>query len=237
MLWSFLPWILFFIAALFFTAKKLINSRFKISSTEEYITFGGFIITYCSLAFSHYQLPHYIFVVFPFAAVITAKYIYQLCWVDNKNKVYRYFYYSHAVLFLLLLAAANLLVSYFFKESSLLSKIFIAVATIVYLYILFLNKTWKPKLFVISVFTICAINIALNTAFYPSLLKYQSGNVAAERINKRKDVPNKFVIYNSNSFGYAFRFYAKDSLHVIKNAEDLTNDMKRKKKPFGVTFR
>ena len=164
MLWSFLPWIFFFLASLFVTTKVLIKKRFKTSGTEEFITYGGFLITYCSLALSHYQLPHYIFVVFPFASIITAKFIYQLCWVNYGGKLYNFFYYCHATLFLLLLLTANILISYLFSETGLISKIFIAAATITYLYIIFLNRTWHPKLFLISIFTICTINISLNSA-------------------------------------------------------------------------
>jgi 4-amino-4-deoxy-L-arabinose transferase-like glycosyltransferase len=220
MLWSFLPWIFFFLASLFVTTKVLIKKRFKTSGTEEFITYGGFLITYCSLALSHYQLPHYIFVVFPFASIITAKFIYQLCWVNYGGKLYNFFYYCHATLFLLLLLTANILISYLFSETGLISKIFIAAATITYLYIIFLNRTWHPKLFLISIFTICTINISLNSALYPALLRYQAGSSAAKWFEEHNILPGKFVIYD-NDFGHSFYFYAKHFVPVTSNVAEL----------------
>ncbi len=65
MIWSFLPWILFFLAALVLSVIELVKKKFRIEAQEEWISTGGFIITYCVLARSQAQLPHYIFVVFP----------------------------------------------------------------------------------------------------------------------------------------------------------------------------
>ncbi|MDB5211720.1 MAG: 4-amino-4-deoxy-L-arabinose transferase, partial [Sediminibacterium sp.] len=57
MIWSFLPWIIFFLLGLFFAVKNLVIKRFKITSKEEWISTGGFILTYCALGRSQAQLP------------------------------------------------------------------------------------------------------------------------------------------------------------------------------------
>ena len=64
MLWSFLPWILFFLLGLFATIKNIIQQKFYLPDKEEAITLSGFVITYCALGSSQVQLPHYIFVAF-----------------------------------------------------------------------------------------------------------------------------------------------------------------------------
>ncbi|MEJ7588239.1 MAG: hypothetical protein WKI04_11825 [Ferruginibacter sp.] len=78
MVWSFLPWILFFLLGLFASLKNIIQQRFSLSDKEEGITVSGFVITYLALVRSQVQLPHYIFVAFPFAAIITANFLYGL---------------------------------------------------------------------------------------------------------------------------------------------------------------
>lgn len=83
MLWSFLPWILFFLIGLVFDFATLLQGRFKLTQNEEWISTGGFVITYCILARSQAQLPHYIFIVFPLAAIITAKFLYKLTYTDQ----------------------------------------------------------------------------------------------------------------------------------------------------------
>src|SRR4029077_5663913 len=73
LLWGFLPWTIFFIGGLVDEMVQLIRNRFLIPPGGEWITTGGFTMTYCALGMSHYQLPHYIYVVLPLAAIITGK--------------------------------------------------------------------------------------------------------------------------------------------------------------------
>jgi hypothetical protein len=53
------------------------------------------------------------------------------------------------------------------------------------------RKTFTiPKILAICLFTSIGLNIFLNTAFYPALLKYQTGNIAAKFIEEKK-LPKK----------------------------------------------
>ena len=73
--WAFLPWTVFLIGGLISGFKSLSQNKFTIPATSEGITIGAFVIGFIALSLSHYKLPHYIFVVFPFAAIIAAKFI------------------------------------------------------------------------------------------------------------------------------------------------------------------
>ena len=99
MLWSFLPWILFFLLGLLFSIKDLIVNKFRIASNSEWISSGGFIITYCILARSQAQLPHYIFVVFPLAAIVTANFLYRLLFTEELIKWKKPLLIFHVVIF------------------------------------------------------------------------------------------------------------------------------------------
>ncbi|MDP4935318.1 MAG: hypothetical protein NWR30_11420, partial [Salibacteraceae bacterium] len=66
-LWAFLPWSLLAIGAM---ANKLRQLK-----QGEYLTLGGFLLPFIALSFSKYKLPHYIFVTFPFLAILTGHYI------------------------------------------------------------------------------------------------------------------------------------------------------------------
>ncbi len=221
MLWAFLPWIFLFLASLLAVTKRIMKNKFAVPHNDELITFFGFIITYISLAISHYQLPHYIFVVLPFAAIITSKYIYQLCWVNYGSKIYKGFFISHAVIYFLLFIGANILVWLVFAGSNLIFKVFISAATLFFIYLTFTKKTWKPKLFALALFTICAVNIILNNAFYPALLQYQSGNIAAKFINANNKSGDKVIIFDKDNFGHAFRFYTTRQAPLLTNANEI----------------
>jgi 4-amino-4-deoxy-L-arabinose transferase-like glycosyltransferase len=85
-LWSFLPWSLLFVVAFFGNTWKLAQKKFRISSEEEALTWGGFLFPYIALSLSKYQLPHYIFVLFPLAAIVTGKYIHEILVSSQKLK-------------------------------------------------------------------------------------------------------------------------------------------------------
>ncbi|MDR3711897.1 MAG: glycosyltransferase family 39 protein [Puia sp.] len=109
MLWSFLPWILFFVIGLVSDIRHLFRNRWELSMQEEWITTGGFLVTYCALGLSHYQLPHYLFVVFPLAAIISAKAFYRLFFFRAPLKGRRLLFIIHVVIFGLLWVALLLL--------------------------------------------------------------------------------------------------------------------------------
>ena len=105
MLWSFLPWIIFFLIGIVIAFWQLF--RFKKDPQPEWISFGGFVLTYCILAKSQAQLPHYIFVVFPLAAVITAKYVYALFFTNQFSIIKKISIPLHLFIFTILWLAID----------------------------------------------------------------------------------------------------------------------------------
>ncbi len=208
MLWSFLPWIVFFLMGFVFCIRELIIQKFVLKPHQEFITTGGFILTYCILANSQAQLPHYIFVVFPIAAIITARFLFRLLFTEQLlvwEKPLRLF---HVFIFTLLWVVLIGLMVFVFKEISLSIKILSVLCFLIFIVLLFSYKTQYPKIIGLALFTAIGVNIFLHIAFYPNLLKYQMGNDAAATIDQQKINKNKvylYGIYNSN----ALHFYGK----------------------------
>ena len=207
MLWSFLPWIIFFLLGLVFDLIGLVQSRFRITAKEEWLTAGGFIITYCVLGKSQAQLPHYIFVVFPLASIVTAKFLNRLVFSGQLEKWRKGLLHFHTVVFTLLWAAAIFLMIWPFDV-----PVFVAVLSviglIVFFWIRFSKKLAIPVILGISFFTVIGVNIFMDTGFYPNVLKYQLGNDAAAFINQNKIPKNRVKIY-AVSEGRAFHFYGQ----------------------------
>ena len=76
--WAFLPWTLFLLTGWVNALKNLIQQRFRISFNQEVIAVSGFTLVLIMLSLSKYQLPHYIFIVYPLAAIMAAKGFLQL---------------------------------------------------------------------------------------------------------------------------------------------------------------
>ncbi|CAN5563466.1 N/A [soil metagenome] len=222
MLWSFLPWILFFLAGLVTAIKSIVQKRFLLTNKEECITLSGFVITYLALGSSKVQLPHYIFVVFPLAAIITANFLYKLAYDRDWQKLSKPLFIFHAVIFCLLWVALILLMAIPFKSVPVYVCILAGLGLVALLWIIFLKKMAGFKIISICFFTSIGLNIFLNMAFYPALLKYQAGNVAADFINENK-LPKKqvFVWGNITVARNSLYFYGDYFFRKINNVQEL----------------
>ncbi|GAC1438978.1 MAG: glycosyltransferase family 39 protein [Sediminibacterium sp.] len=219
MFWSFLPWIFFFLLGLFFAVKELINKKFHLGAKEEWISAGGFILTYCVLARSQAQLPHYIFVVFPLAAIITAKFLYRLFFTDELLRWRRPLLAVHTVIFSLLWIALLGLMVWPFKTIPVYMTIAAGLCLIIFLLLLFLPRKGLPGCLQVAFFTVIGVNFFLNTECYPHLLEYQLGNTAAAFINRAKLDKNKIVLYHIDD-SRALHFYTN---HIIERKQDLAD--------------
>ncbi len=199
MLWSFLPWILFFLIGLVVYVRELFTRKFRLAVNEEFICAGGFILTYCVLARSQAQLPHYIFVVFPLAAVVTARFLFTLLYTSDWRKWQRPLLSLHALLFSVLWLAVVALMIWPFENIPKYVAAVAGLCFIVFLELLFSKKLHFPALLATSFFTVIGVNVFLNTAFYPNLLTYQMGNDAATFINQQQLPKDKISTYGVQS--------------------------------------
>ena len=221
MLWSFLPWIFIFLITLVLSIKDLITSKFKLQIHEEFITVGGFILTYCMLARSQAQLPHYIFVVLPLAAIVTAKGLHQIYFSERLLKLKKVALYFHGFIFTLLWAAANMIVLFVFTDMPVYVKIVTIIGTVYFLYLLFFYKGQAPKFISLALYTILGVNFILNTSFYPRLLKYELGVSAAAFINQNKLPKNSVYLYEIDE-SRALHFYGNHSFERLFDSSLLT---------------
>jgi hypothetical protein len=221
MLWSFLPWIIFFLIAVVLQVHQLIKQRFKLQNHEEWISTGGFLVTYCALASSQAQLPHYIFVAFPLAAIVTAKFLYPLLFETQNSKLKRTLFIFHAVIYGLLWIVLIILLWWPFPQLSRLPAIITCLFFAAYIAILFRRKLPLPRLLLIGVFTITSINLFLNSAFYPTLLQYQSGSVAGRFITENK-LPKNQVFIHGFDVQRSFHFYGQSIFKRVDSLQKFT---------------
>ena len=247
MLWSFLPWIFLFLIAYFNQVKEIIRQKFTLLKNQEAITFGGFLFTYLSLGMSKYQLPHYIFVAFPFAAIITARFINDLLSEKKHLKIINPLRYFHFILFILLWLILIVLLAWPFESISLIVPCLAIIAFIGFIVLFLKNKKPAQSLLLICLYTTIGLNLFLNASFYPSLLKFQAGSNAGKWISKN-NIPVKKTYLYQYTMWRSLDFYAKgiigqkDSLNEISTGDYiLTNEknlplMKEKGKEFTLLY-
>lgn len=216
-LWSFLPWSFLFIAALFKKIKTLVKDKFVVA--DETVTLGGFLITFIALSLSRYKLPHYIFITYPFAAIITAAYLVENIDVrETRNLFFRKFMrpLQWFIGIVLLLSPLVILLFVFPGADWWIWMLYIFLLLVILA--LVLKKFFEEKIIYFSLIGIATANLILNIYFYPNLLNYQSGSVAARFLNEA-GVPKEEVYWFKVDAQFAFDFYLQ---HYAPYLPDIT---------------
>lgn len=219
MLWSFLPWIFLFLPALFVNVATVIRQKFRLQPQQEWITTGGFLITYVALGMSAYQLPHYIFIVFPLAAIMTAKFLYELIEEGKHRRVFNFMRRFQAVIScLLLLVTLLLLVVVFPAPPVMISLWVVCFGTWIFLA---LRKNLKGKIFWLSAAAMILVNIFLNNHVYPSLLQYQAGSQLGRFIRPLAINEKDIAQYKMEDPINSVHFYANELITGVDTVTDI----------------
>lgn len=196
-LWQILPWTVFLVGGWLTIVIQALKMRLVPWSAKEFISISGFTLMLLSLSLSKYQLPHYVFIVFPLAAVMAAKYFTD---TEADEKKSRWFFMAQTVLVVLLISAA-LFLQWAFKSTDTFSLVVLVVAFSTTVLVFF--KT-RNKLY-FSVAAICSFNLLFSLFYFPEMLKYQQGNSFGKYVYEHAAEKNGFVFYHySNDFSTTF---------------------------------
>jgi 4-amino-4-deoxy-L-arabinose transferase-like glycosyltransferase len=210
-LWAFLPWSILFYIAVFQLLRKAGNS--DINDKKRWIIYGSALITFLLFSFSGFQLPHYISILFPQFAIITAAYLTKVTSNRAFNRIrnWQYFLIATAVL-------AVCLLSYYSKIGySLLVPAFALVIAIAAIF--FTGDKLAKVVTVGAAFSVILFSFLFNF-FYPQLLKYQAGMMAGKFL-KEKKLPLKAYILKPVFYTYSYEFYAPGFVERIENFDNL----------------
>jgi 4-amino-4-deoxy-L-arabinose transferase-like glycosyltransferase len=250
--WAFLPWTLFLVAGWIDTAFGLINRKI---TAREVISISGFTLVMIALMLSKYQLPHYIFVVFPLGAVIAADYFEKAERRSTMKKVLSVL----QIILLLALITFSCILQYCLKGIDPLSisclVILYLTVTVVVIYtngpvkslsnlIAYLShrikgsKYFAPEthvffdiayrnLFVISAGIIIVFSFLMGMFYFPAILKYQPDNDFG-RYAKVYAAKGNYAAYYCQT-GAADIFYAQQALVSIWSNDKLNEELGRDK--------
>lgn len=223
--WAFLPWTICFLAAFYEEVKNLFKNRFRLPSRNgEGIVIGGFVLAFIALSLSHYKLPHYIFVVMPFAALLTAKHLFQWQAHAEEIKKLHVFYAIQAVIYIVMCLLAITLIAFVFPVKNIVVPAVMLMACIAAVVSYVNKKTVFSRILVPGALVMFLVNFALNTTFYHYLLPYQATHKAAWII--KKEVPEgKVFTYTVSIYGeswsHSLNFYSRRIIHnIIGNTPD-----------------
>ncbi|EHQ28177.1 ArnT family glycosyltransferase [Mucilaginibacter paludis] len=209
-LWAFLPWSLLLFAGIFQFIK---TNRRQVQSAEWYCI-CGFGLTFLVFSASKFQLPFYTNIIFPFYAIITAAYLYS---VTNGKSLRAIQIVQNVIVALMVLLL--IVLQYYFRPDSfswLTGVLLIALLALMIFLPGSVAAVGYQKIAIRTVLAAVIVNTYLNLAFYPSLLKYQSGSEAAVWINDHN--PSNLPVVQCihvNDYGYPLEFYLDRPLYTI----------------------
>ncbi len=207
LLWAFLPFSLAFYFGAFEKTAFFMKNKFRKIEGVEFLTLGGFWLVMLIFSISKFKLPHYLNGLIAILSVLTSAYLFDI-YKKNSVKKIKILYIIQLVIIFAAIPGLGLLTYYF---TGIHNIIFFIVFILIFIYLLINIVTkeniFKKYVFISLIFSV-AVNIYLNTQFYPVLTQYQGSMKMAEFVNKHNIEKNKIFMLKGYE-PWDFDFYTK----------------------------
>lgn len=197
LIWLVIPFTLFLLGGFL---RQLINWQ----SQKQYISYFGLLLPLIALSLSHYKLPHYTYIILPFAAIIIGKELYA--WINHQEKISSYIYQSLVLLLCVLFVILPFVFFVIFSIRivpliiSLLFLIFIVLFSIKY------SSSFQLKSLFTLLLSFYLAMFIINTQAYPELLEYQASTSIGKYITKNKISTE--ILYQVDYWKRGFHYYS-----------------------------
>ncbi|MGB5435005.1 MAG: glycosyltransferase family 39 protein [Maribacter sp.] len=216
-LWVFLPWTVVGLVAYLQKAKAIIKAKFNYEPAQEFLTLGGITLIFIIISFAQFKLPHYLNIVMPLFAVLSAGYLHHLYVVENqriKKLLLGFQYFILGIIFL----AVTFICFFVFKTDSYYNYIWKFVLGVFIIYYSLKREDYYFRIITIGVVGSVLLNGVLNAHFYPSLLQYQAGSTMAKTI-RENDIPTDKIYKISENHTWALDFYNQKPVKITSLSE------------------
>lgn len=219
-----LPWSLILLIAFVEKCKSLIRRV----SQKEILTFTGVLLTVVALSFSKYKLPHYIFVIFPLAAIFSASIYFK---VIKQNRIFLAIN-SLSIIFCSLFLLASVLSFLLFKSKNIMAVCLVVLSWVCIgvVYAKFKNKLLRPIL--LPSLATLVFGITMNIHLVPTLLSFQAEPKISDHVKMKNINPDNVYFYDRNS--RRLEFNLRQRIDVL-SSEKINTKVKKEEKMFLIT--
>lgn len=213
--WVLIPWSILTFLALAGRFKNLKGSLSTRKTDLEYLTLGGIVIIFLIISFAQFKLPHYLNVMMPLFAVLTAAYLVRLYHQDKKKQIRINLGIQYFMLGLLFVASV-LLCFFVFRFEQLYGYAILFVLLLPLAFALYRldRQDYSLRIVTLSVLSSVMLNLVMNLHFYPRLLQYQGGSSMAEWVQE-SEIPVSNIFKVTDRHTWALDFYLKHPLKQI----------------------
>jgi 4-amino-4-deoxy-L-arabinose transferase-like glycosyltransferase len=223
LLWAFLPWSLLLYAAVIYKCRRSIHAFSHRAVPGDMICLGSALVSFVVFSLSRFQLPHYLNILFPFFAILTAGYLYGVR-RKTTQKVLRILQDSINLLLPVLL----LLLCWFAFSSHAPLVMTVVVLAALTAFLLFRGRSLPPAI-ARSWWMAMLVYAFINFIFYPAILHYQAGTQAGHYVAGMSPPPPAGQVYllHEAPVDYSFEFdcplpverVSMDSLAYVSDAD------------------
>ncbi len=218
-LWAFLPWMLLAYYSIGDHVFRAIKNRFDPAKANDLLLLGGTVLPFVALSCSHYKLPHYIFVIFPLAAILTAKTICELAETQRERKAFRIFFHTQRVCCMLMWVFALVCMTVFFP----CKNPFVWLLSVTACTATFRSTSGKhsplARLVLPSLWAIFGMNIMVNLHLFPQLMSFQGGSNAATSISRNHVPVDRVFGYRAQD--HSMEFYTRREIPLLDSTQTM----------------
>ncbi len=212
-LWVFLPWTVLALIGYWTKIKAFWEAKFAYRPNLEFLTVGGISILFLLISFAQFKLPHYMNILMPLYAILSAAFLYVL---HQQKKLKMAKVILGIQYFILgLVVAFTLSISFLvFKLEHWYSYLFLMLALALTVYFILKKETVYAKIITVAIFSAVVLNGFMNAHFYPKLLEYQGGSNMAEQV-KANQIPVDKIYKISERHTWALDFYDQNPVNIV----------------------
>lgn len=210
LLWAFLPWSLL----LYLNVGRRLADLFRrrLPADADYVSLGSGLTLFIVFSLSRFQLPHYLNIVFPFYAILTAEFLTRL----QPRALSRWAIAQTAIGILLMVVMVAVL---FLVQPPQIGLAFAWVGVIALTTFVLFRRADILSLVGRMVGTMLLVAGVMNLFLYPTFMNYQAGMAAARFVNERPDLARQpTVFYGGSTFGessWSYEFYTKGPIQYV----------------------
>jgi 4-amino-4-deoxy-L-arabinose transferase-like glycosyltransferase len=209
-MWAFFPWSVLTVLGLIKNIFVLIRSRFKPGYMNEMLATGGFVLIFLALSASKYKLPHYIYITFPLAAIIAARFLVADL-LQPARKFWAGFAIAWSALFALLLyVVVFLILLVIFPGAGLLTMLVVLLLCFACVAFFIMRKTKAERMLLPLLVALMAFYYTGFAQFYPELLKFQVTNEVGREVWVNNVPRDAFKMHNE-VFQHSLDFYSRSA--------------------------
>jgi 4-amino-4-deoxy-L-arabinose transferase-like glycosyltransferase len=216
-LWAFFPWMLLACYGIGAHVIQAARRRFDPACAKELLLLGGVLFPFIALSCSHYKLPHYVFVIFPQVAILTAKTIYEIVDAPGEAKACQAFSRIQSVCCVAGWAFALACMTVVFPCKNIAIWLLALLALCATVYFALPKHAPLDRLILPSLAMILGVNLMLNLHFFPQLLAFQGGSTAAASICRNHAPVDRLYAYRIKND--AIDFYTQSIVPLLDHEQ------------------